>query len=292
MPARELSSPPSMTALYPRAVGGAVLPLVRKLPGVGGGSHELPGEELLLRDAEIDSKRLAAYCRVCTLQIRDVVPATYPHLLAFPLAMRLMTDPAFPFPAIGLVHIQNRIAQLRPIRADERLELRVRTADLRAHDRGRQFDVVAEARAGGDAVWRGSSTYLHRGGGGAGSSQDGKQHPKPPKPDAKLRVPGDIGRRYGAVSGDRNPIHLHPLSARLFGMPRPIAHGMWLKARCLALLEAELPDEFAAEVSFKLPVYLPGTLSFASWREDGGKRFALHDGDNEKPHLSGSVSLD
>ena len=99
-------------------------------------------------------------------------------------------------------------------------------------------------------------------------------------------MPDDIGRRYAAVSGDRNPIHLHPLSARLFGMPKPIAHGMWLKARCLALLQGELPDAYAAEVSFKLPVYLPGKVSFAS----GDGRFSLHDEKNEKPHLSGMIS--
>jgi acyl dehydratase len=68
-------------------------------------------------------------------------------------------------------------------------------------------------------------------------------------------------------------------------MPKPIAHGMWLKARCLALLGGALPDAYAVDVSFKLPVYIPGKVSFAS---DGG-RFSLHDKNNEKPHLSGMV---
>ena len=74
--------------------------------------------------------------------------------------------------------------------------------------------------------------------------------------------PRDIGRRYGAVSGDRNPIHLHGWSAKLFGMPRPIAHGMWVKARCLAELESTLPDAFTVDVRFKLPLFLPAQVAF------------------------------
>src|SRR5215210_4206927 len=128
-----------MKRLYPKAVGGVALPLRRK--------GELRDEELVLRDIEIDKRRLEEYCRVCTFEIRDVVPVTYPHLLAFPLSMELMTADDFPFPVIGLVHIENRIEQLRPIDVGERLDVRVRAADLRPHDKGRQFDVVANIDA-------------------------------------------------------------------------------------------------------------------------------------------------
>jgi acyl dehydratase len=168
--------------------------------------------------------------------------------------------------------------------------MRVWTEDLRPHDRGTQFDMVAEARVGGEVRWRSRSNYLHRegGGGSSGKSGDGER-PEPPRTDAVWKIPGDIGRSYAAVSGDRNPIHLRKLSARLFGMPRPIAHGMWLKARCLAALEGHLPDPFEVDVSFKLPVFIPGKVSFATWSEDGRRGFALHDGRNEKPHLSGEV---
>ena len=56
------------------------------------------------------------------------------------------------------------------------------------------------------------------------------------------RLPADLGRRYAAVSGDHNPIHLYPLTAKAFGFPRQIAHGMWTKARCVAAMENRLPD--------------------------------------------------
>jgi acyl dehydratase len=290
---RELSSSPSMGALYPKAAAGGALAALRRLPGagalpgVGEPARELPEEELVLAGVEVDREHLAAYDRVCTFEIRDELPATYPHVLAFPLAMKLMTAGSFPFPVIGLVHAGNRIEHGRPIRADERLTLSVRAEDLRPHDRGAQFDIVAEAQAGGEVVWRSSSNYLRREGGGSSGGKGARQ--EPPEPSSEWSVPGDTGRRYAAVSGDRNPIHLHPLSARLFGFPRPIAHGMWLKARCLAVLDSLLPDAFDVEVAFKLPVFLPGRVALSTSLEGGSHEFALHDAKSGKPHMSGTV---
>ena len=102
-------------------------------------------------------------------------------------------------------------------------------------------------------------------------------------------MPDDIGRRYAGVSGDSNPIHLRRSTALAFGMPRPIAHGMWTKARCLAALEGTLPESFVVDVRFKLPVFLPSKVAFASWEEDGGRAFALNSAKDGKPHLAGTV---
>lgn len=104
-------------------------------------------------------------------------------------------------------------------------------------------------------------------------------------------IPGDIGRRYGAISGDRNPIHLYDFTAKLFGFPRAIAHGMWSKARCLAALEGRLPDACTVDVQFKLPVLLPARVAFNSDPQPNGQlTFALQDLKNGKPHLAGSVT--
>lgn len=259
----------------------------RLVPFVGGG-HELPDDELT-RASTVDRDRLTAYQRVCGFPTSDVVPATYPHLLAFPLSMDLMTRLSFPFGVIGLVHVANEIEQLRPLRADEPLEARVRTADLRPHDRGRQFDVVASAAVAGETVWRSRSTYLRREG-GSGGSQPSKDHEPPPERSAVWSVPGDQGRRYAGVSGDSNPIHLHPLTARLFGFPRPIAHGMWVKARCLAALEGHLPGRYAVAVRFKLPMLLPAEAAFSTRVAGDGREFAVHDARSGKPHLGGTVA--
>ena len=282
----ELPEAPGLTGLYARA-------LQRQLPLIGGGGGDaLPDTELVLDGAEIDRTHLAAYGAVCGFRLSDVAPPTYLHVLAFPLAMRLMTDADFPFGVMGLVHIANRIDQHRAVRAGEAVELRVRTGDLRDHDRGRQFDVVGEAWAGDELIWEDRSTYLRRGGGGGGASRPRRDGPEPRGGGGAIwRVPGDIGRRYAAVSGDRNPIHLHSATAKLFGQPAPIAHGMWLKARCLAALEGRHGEQCSVAVRFKLPVRLGSKVTFSSSvADDGTRAFDVRSAGDGKPHLSGTLS--
>src|SRR5204862_5918164 len=128
-----------------------------------------------------------------------------------------------------------------------------------------------EAGIDGSSVWRGRSTYLRQGGdGGSDSSESsrGDEHDPTEELDisAEWDIPGDIGRRYAAVSGDRNPIHMHSLSARLFGFPSAIAHGMWTKARCLASFEGRTPDAFTVDAAFKSPLRIPGKATLLSGR--------------------------
>ncbi|HEY7075895.1 MAG TPA: MaoC/PaaZ C-terminal domain-containing protein [Solirubrobacteraceae bacterium] len=264
-----------MRTLYARA-------LARQLPLLGGGGDSLPDRELTLDKVEIDREHLADYDAVCGFRYRDELPPTYLHVVAFPLALELMTARDFPLKPIGLVHVANRIEQRRRIEAGETLSLRVRADDLREHPRGTQFDVVAEA---GDA-WLERSTYLRRERPGMGGGED----EEPREASAVWRVTLRTARRYAAVSGDRNPIHLHRLAARAFGHPRPIAHGMWLKARCVAALEARLPPACAIEVRFGSPLRLPASAGFASWPDEGGRAFAVHAGRERRKHISGVVT--
>jgi hypothetical protein len=275
-------SVPSLTTLYPKALA---MPLLRRVPGGGGGSG-LPVTVIEVEDHVTPERDLAAYREVCGFEREDRLPPTWPHIAAFPMVMKIMTERSFPFAVLGLVHIANEIDQLRPIAPDEPLSLRVHAGDLGPHPRGSQFTIHAEGAVGGRVVWRSRSVYLKRGAGSGGEGAT-RERSGPLPARSHWRVPADIGRRYGAVSGDRNPIHLHGWSARLFGMPRPIAHGMWVKARCLAELESTLPDAFTVSVRFKLPLFLPAQAAFGVG--DGGA-FEVRDASSGKPHLSGELN--
>ncbi|WP_433314922.1 MaoC/PaaZ C-terminal domain-containing protein [Micromonospora sp. CA-269861] len=274
----ELSRMPAAGALHRRALLGA-------LPGLGGGRRgpDLPAVELTVRGVTVDRAQLADYDRVCGFRLSDRLPATFPHVMGFPLALRLMTAPDFPIPLIGLVHVGNRITTHRPITADETLDFTTYAENLRPHDRGRQVDVVLVGSVDGEEVWRGVSTYLGRE--RKPSGRDPGERQAAPTATARWRVEPRVGTEYARVSGDHNPIHTSRLGARLFGFRRPIAHGMWSKARCLAALEARLPDAYTVEVAFKLPVPLPSTVGFALL-PDGG--FTVHDS-RGRPHLAGLV---
>lgn len=290
-PERELSRPPGTAGLLARAAA-SLIPGTSVLPFVGGQrAAEVPGEVLVLRDLEVERERLAAYDRVCGFDLRDALPATYPHVLAFPLQLALLTDPRFPFPAIGLVHIYNRIVQHRPLVAAERLSLRVWAEPLQPHPRGQQVSLRTEARVGEELVWEEVSTNLRRGSGDASAA--GPEVPSAERLPAMStwRLPGDLGRRYAAVAGDYNPIHMHQLSARLFGFRAAIAHGMWTKARCLAALASRLPNGYVVEVAFRRPLLLPATVQLAEGDEAGGGeiRFGVRDARDGTRHLDGVI---
>ncbi len=278
----ELERPPALGALYRRA---ALTALARR---AGRGRDEaLPDTAVALADIAVDRSHLAEYDRVCGFQLTDELPATYLHVLAFPVAMALMLRADFPFPVIGLVHLANRITVHRTVSAAERFAVTVRAADLRPHDRGRRLDVVAVATVDGTEVWRGVSTYLHRERTTADRAGERGGDRAAPRPSAVWRIDLSVGAEYAAVSGDRNPIHTSRLGARVFGFRRPIAHGMWSTARCLAQLAGRLPDAYTVDVSFKLPILLPATVAFSA---SPAWDFGLHDATSGKPHLVGTVS--
>lgn len=287
-----LNRSPGMLQLFARA-GAAMIPGSSRLPFIGGErSREVPDVVVTLNDVAVDRDRLAAYDRVCRFPLRDALPATYPHVLAFPLQLSLMTGQSFPLPPLGLVHVSNRIEQHRPLEAAERLRLKVWPTPLESHPRGTQVTLCAEARVGEGLVWEERSTYLKRG----PSKGDGAPDREPPRDQelpvtATWRLRGDLGRRYGAVSGDLNPIHMHPLSARLFGFPTAIAHGMWTKARSLAALDPRLPDRFTVEVRFRKPILLPATVQFSEREDAAGIRFAVRGAGKGTRHLDGNVSF-
>jgi acyl dehydratase len=239
------------------------------LPGRG---EEMPAD-IRRRTVSIDPDHLTRYAHVCGFTVRDSLPPTYPHVLAHPLLMELLA--ASPFSAVGVVHIANRIVQHRPASLGETLELRVHAGPFAPHRRGRTFDFVSAAYVGHELVWEEFSTMLKRGDGD--DSLPREEPPEDPPVTARWTLPDDLGRRYAAVSGDHNPIHLHGLAARAFGFPRAIAHGMWTKARCLAALR--LPDALEVEASFRKPVLLPSTVTFG----EAGGAFAVHG------HLHGEI---
>jgi acyl dehydratase len=276
---KELDRIPGLLPLYGRAVVAAV-----------GKGDELPDDEVVVRDVHLDPAHLAAYGRVCGFTLRDRVPTPYPHVVAFPLTVHLMARRDFPFPLPGLVHLAQRIEQRQPITVDDGLTIRARTADLRPHPKGQQFDVIADVEVDGELVWQATSTYLRRGAGEGSADGGDTWSPLDGPPAATWSIPGDIGRRYAAVSGDRNPIHLTRLTSRLGGFPRPIAHGMWTMARCLAALEGRTSPRRTVEAEFRRPVSLPTRVELRTVPTDEGWLLDLRDARRGKLHLTGRVT--
>lgn len=292
---RTLTAPPSLTPLYAKAV----LTGARRPARPSGQPSE---QAFSIADQRIDRNHLTGYQRLCGYPVSDLLPPTYLHLLTFGLSVARMTEPDFPFALLGLVHVHNRITVHRPVTADEVLSLRAWAADLRPHPAGQQIDLVSEARVAGQAIWQERSSYMRRGPTPTPTEAD-RSTPaaKPPvaaQPDttparsvgSRWPVPADIGRRYAALSGDRNPIHLHPLTARAFGFPTAIAHGMWVLARTLSSVQNRLASSFVVDAAFKTPVLLPSVVELDTARTATGWQLQLHRVRDAKPHLAVTVA--
>lgn len=215
----------------------------------------------------VDTDRLAAYRKTCGFREASLLPPTFPHVLAFPLQMQLMTQKGFPFPLLGLIHIANRIRIHRPLGGITQLYVAVQATELRAHAKGAIFNLITQVEDGLGLLWEEESTMLCKGvqldaGEPHGTGPEGDPALYPASELTRWEATPDIGRQYARVSGDYNPIHLSAASARLFGFPKAIAHGMWLKARTLAAMEDHLPaSNVEIAVEFHKPVRLPGNVT-------------------------------
>lgn len=253
-----------------------------------GDGRDLPVTALRADGVRLEAEAVAAYAALCGFAPDAGVPLTYPHVLGFRLQMRIMLATGFPFPVVGLVHIHNRVRQRARLRIGEALTISARTGRLVAHAKGQAFSLETWAMRDGATVWEGESVYLRLGRAGWGAPTPVLDHLTTPTPVETWPVPGDLGRRYARVSGDANPIHTSALAARLFGFRRPIAHGMWAKARAVAALTQGAPcDDAEVEVAFRAPLFLPGE---ARLRAGADGAFDLTDAADGRTHLRGRLA--
>jgi hypothetical protein len=196
------------------------------------------------------------------------------------------------------VHLANRIEQRQRLNPGDALRVEVSTGALLAHEKGQVFTLELKISRADEIVWTATQTLLRvRVKNPAGPAFSSELNSSELAADialshqADFSAPGNIGRRYGRVSGDFNPIHLSAISAELFGFRRAIAHGMWTKARTLAALMPRAAVERAqVAVEFKMPLYLPARASLWSARNAQGAWFEVRHAKSDKPHLRGHLS--
>lgn len=313
----ELAAVPSLGGLYARGVAGSARFAASRRRGVD--AADLPSTRVVVRGVRADADHLTAYQHVVGEPALDALPAGFVHVLAFPVATALMVRPDFPLPLLGMIHVANHVEQRRAMRLGEAVDVTVHAEGLRAHRAGVTVDVHSRVSVGGDQVWHGVSTYLAKGvrlapgggarvavaqgvpGGGNGPSGAGGRAEAarsdrsawiPPTPTGLWRLGPDVGRRYAAVSGDRNPIHTSSLAAKAFGFPRTIAHGMYTAARALADVGAARGEAFTWDVEFATAVRLPSTVTVGlvagpgTWTVDGW------DARSSRRHLTVTVRSD
>jgi acyl dehydratase len=305
----QFSSPPSLWGLYPRI-------LAARKPRLVPEGRVVPRIEARLTRVRVDPSHLRRYRELCGGGEGPQLPLAYPHVLASALHLAMLASERFPVALMGLVHMANRIEQFRPLDPAAGGEIACWIEGHEDTPRGQLFALHSEWADAAGPLWRECSTFLARAprasdgaptdagkpaaraaprrrGVSRGASDEGTDgNSEGPLSTTSFRAPAGLGRRYGQVSGDVNPIHLSDVTARAFGFRAAIAHGMWSLARCAAELEAPWPAEAprVLDVQFRLPVFLPSWLSLRQGRAGEATRFALLDSQGDKTHLTGSLS--
>ncbi len=256
-------------------------------------SPQLTPASITVRGVLPNAKQLDKFREVCGFRDNGQLPITFPQVMSTALQIKLMLAPEFPFNPIGVVHLRNQINQTRVLRVDEALDFTVHTSPLRVTPNGYEVDFVNDVSVAGDPVWQAISTVLIRRKLATKQSaprthQPGREY----KVVEQWRIPGNRGRRYARASGDFNPIHLYTASAKLLGFRRHIAHGMWSKSRCIAhLWNDEWDQPLRIRAAFKLPIYLPATVTMMHEQEGNLIPFELRGPTGRRPHLVGEIAL-
>ena len=266
-----LEAVPEPRTIYLGALARASRAIVSSQPVV----TTLPDVALRADGIALDRERLDTYCHLVGERALDVAPPGFVHVSVFGMQLALLARPDFPLPMLGMVHVANRIEQLRPARLSETFTATTWARRLAsrpvAETMGTQVELVTEVRSGSELVWQGVSTYLAR------STQIGglpvlerPEHPAftPPTPTGGWNTTQRLSKDYAAVSGDRNPIHTSRLAARGLGYRATIAHGMDTAARALAALGPARGDAFTWSVEFAAPVLVPGRVAVSVERRD------------------------
>ncbi|MEX5542810.1 MaoC/PaaZ C-terminal domain-containing protein [Pseudomonas poae] len=256
------------------------------------GAPPLPTQRLVRSAVELSPVGIGAYGRACGFRREQGVPLSYPHVLAFPLHLMLLTRPSFPYPASGMVHLANRIRQHQRLHEGQALRLEVYCEHWVAHPKGQALSIATRAYGADALVWESDSLYLRREVANPVGEPWDDALPLPEEGLLRTQrwvLPADLGRRFARVSGDFNPIHTSLIGAKLFGFRRAIAHGMWTLGRALAA--GQPPGGLAAaeaHCDFKLPIFLPGQVALWSHPASGPRRaFEVRNVAGDKPHMRG-----
>ena len=245
--------------------------------------NPLPKVELRLALDCIDLAELHDYQKLCTYAVSDQVPLCFPYVLCGPLHLQLLTS--LPIPAMGLLHLRSQINLIEAIDPHNPFELICRSGQSQLTSQGFEFEAVSILEQEGKVRWSCTATFLRR-----GSFPEAKESQEPvlnkldyANPVGSFAIPGNIGRQYARMCGDFNPIHISSPSAWLFGLKGSIAHGMWVSARALPLLNKEATS---LELAFKGPVFTGGHVELVQKHLD----FNLFYRGNPRPVILGRLS--
>ncbi len=207
-----------------------------------------------------------------------VAPPMYAVVVGWPSILAVVGDPDLKVDVVRLLHGEQDMEFLRPIRPGDKITAIARVASIETRASGEALVIEINAKnQAGEKVNRTLFNAFIRGGGKGGS--DAKvAEPQRGEPIVTMaqQVDKDQTYRYKEASGDFNPIHVDENFAKMAGLPGIIVHGLCTMAFVSKVIIDQLcggdPGKLKRlRVRFSRPV-LPGqVITTRVWPEGEGK---------------------
>lgn len=196
----------------------------------------------------------------CVAWPHESVHPLYPYALLTPVHFALVSQRAFPMFPLGLLHKAEAIAVHRVLKAGL-WTFRSTLGRFARHAAGVDFTIETDLFIDGERAWSSSTTACKKTTSSRRHREDERLAEKVSLRDREhVHIGPEKGLQYGAISKNIDPIHLHTLTARPFGHPRPLIHGMWTAARAVSAWRGS-PDVRRVGVRFHAPIHFPTDVS-------------------------------
>ncbi|MFZ0889133.1 MAG: MaoC/PaaZ C-terminal domain-containing protein [Candidatus Binataceae bacterium] len=217
-----------------------------------------------------------------------VAPPMFGVTVTWQSVLQVAFDPEAGVDPIRLVHGEQDMEFLNPIRPGDAIESTSKIGSIETKSTGETMVIELNARnQRHEHVQKALFTIFMRGTGGKAPSAEARAA-EPARGEPIVTVSQTIDKdqtyRYAEASGDRNPIHVDPNVAKMAGLPGIIVHGLCTMAFTSKVMIDKLcggdPTRLKRlRVRFSRPV-LPGqTIATKVWPEGerGGRKLYAYE---------------
>lgn len=214
--------------------------------------------------------------------------ASFTFVATFRLIIQCISQSNIPSSLMGLIHLKSRFEINKPQNWLAPTTITISLESALETEKGKLYEVVTKLVQAGETTIINTNTFLDKKRGYTPTKEQGDNVSKKDthslgKPIAQVGLSLKTAWQYARLSGDFNPIHLHPWLAKKFGLKNVLIHGMFNAhfATNEALNHLSITNS-SFEVVFNKPCFLPNQaylkqygdeLNFGLFSTDGKDRF-------------------
>jgi len=197
--------------------------------------------------------------------------------------MKMATDPELELDVLRLVHGEHDMSFHKAMRHGDVLQLRGTLKSVEEKSSGQLVTYGMLGFLDGEVALEGTTSYFIRGkkkkkdaGAKATKSSEGAAEVPAPTWTIEQVVTEDQATRYAGASGDENPIHIDPNTAKAAGLPGVILHGLCT----MAFAQRDIVNRVCGgdpsrlkrlAVRWARPVFPGETLTLKVWDQGEGR---------------------